>query len=170
MRAAIAPERMRCATTVRLTPEVLRATEASLLQGRLGMSSTNPRHVAVWLDHHEARVLHITQSSFDESTLHSNARHVRRHPDRNVPKAEHTDDWKRFFRDIVGAIDTADEVLVLGPSTAKMHFLRYAHENDPALAARIVGVETVDHPTDPQLAAFARQYFHGVDRMLGLVR
>jgi hypothetical protein len=29
----------------------------------------------------------------------------------------------------------------------------------------IIGVETVDHPTDAQLVAYARQYFKGADRM-----
>jgi hypothetical protein len=30
-----------------------------------------------------------------------------------------------------------------------------------------VGVETVDHPTDPQLLAFAKKYFLKVDNMRG---
>ena len=31
---------------------------------------------------------------------------------------------------------------------------------------KIVGVETVDHPSDAQLVAYARQYFKAEDRML----
>jgi hypothetical protein len=46
--------------------------------------------------------------------------------------------------------------------------LKHVHAHDPKLEARIVGVETVDHPTDGQLAAFARRYFQAADRMLGL--
>jgi hypothetical protein len=30
----------------------------------------------------------------------------------------------------------------------------------------IVGVETVDHPSDAQLVAYAKQYFKAEDRML----
>jgi hypothetical protein len=33
------------------------------------------------------------------------------------------------------------------------------------LEPKIVGVETVDHPTDGQLVAHARRYFHAADRM-----
>jgi hypothetical protein len=42
-------------------------------------------HVAVWLDHQEARVFRIAEDSFDESTVRLNAHHLRRHPDRNAP-------------------------------------------------------------------------------------
>ena len=131
-------------------------------------ATTAISHVAVWLDHHEARVFRISRDSFDESTLQRDAHHVRRHPDRNAA-ARHADDAKRFFHDIARALEHSDEVLVVGPSTAKLEFLKYLHAHDPKLEARVVGVETVDHPTDPQLAAFARSYFHRVDRMRGLI-
>jgi hypothetical protein len=50
-------------------------------------------------------------------------------------------------------------ILVVGPSTAKLHFLRLLHTHDRVLESRIVGIETVDHPTDRQLAAYVRTYF-----------
>lgn len=131
-------------------------------------STTDLFHVAVWLDHHEARVFRIARDSFDEATFQRGAHHhVRRHPNRNAG-ARHPDDAKRFFHEIARALEQADEVLVVGPSTAKLEFLKYVHAHDPRLQARIVGVEAIDHPTDPQLAAFARSYFHRVDRMRGL--
>jgi stalled ribosome rescue protein Dom34 len=132
------------------------------------MTSATVPQVAVWLDHHEARVFHIGRESFDESTLRASAHHVRRHPDRNAAERNHPDDAKRFFQDVARALDSGEEILVVGPSSAKLQFLRYAHAHDPGLEARIVGLETVDHPTDPQLAAFARHYFREVDRMRGL--
>src|SRR6185437_9372722 len=113
----------------------------------------NQHHVAVWLDQHEARVFRVGPESFDESTLQQKAHHVRRHPEHKASEAAHPDDAKRFFRDVATAVEAADEVLILGPATAKLHFLKYVHAHDPGLDARIVGIETVDHPTDPQLAA-----------------
>lgn len=129
------------------------------------MTSTAAHHFAVWLDHHEARVFRIEGATFDETTLRAPRHHVRRHPDRNAAERNHPDDAIRFFREIAVALDSADEVLVVGPSTAKLHFLEYAHVHDPKLEQRIVGVETVDHPTDAQVAAFARGYFYGTDRI-----
>ena len=132
------------------------------------MTSTENHHVAVWLDHHEARVFRIERDTFDEATFRAPRHHVRRHPDRNAAERNHPDDAKRFFHDVAAALDSAEEVLVVGPSTAKLHFLNYVHAHDPKLEQRIVGIETVDHPTDAQLAAFARHYFHRTDRMRGL--
>jgi stalled ribosome rescue protein Dom34 len=131
------------------------------------MSTSSNHHVAVWLDHHEARVFQVGRDSFDESTFRAPGHHIRRHPDHNVAAKEHPEDAKRFFHDVARALDAGDEVLIVGPSTAKLQFLKYVHANDPKLEARIVGMETVDHPTDAQLAAFARKYFHGTDRMRG---
>ena len=36
---------------------------------------------------------------------------------------------------------------------------------DPKLKKKVVGVETIDHPSDGQLVAHARKYFNAADRM-----
>jgi len=59
--------------------------------------------------------------------------------------------------------------LVLGPSTAKLHFRDYVLEHASTLHFTIVGVETVDHPTDKQLVAYVREYFPGGARAQPLV-
>jgi hypothetical protein len=55
--------------------------------------------------------------------------------------------------------------LSVGPSTAKLEFFRYAHEHDKALEPKIVGIETVDHPTGEQIVAYAKNYFKLGDRI-----
>jgi stalled ribosome rescue protein Dom34 len=132
------------------------------------MTSETIHHVAVWLDHHEARIFRIERDTFDASTFRAPAHHVKRHPEHKSSERGHPDDAKRFFRDIAQELESAAEVLVVGPSTAKLQFLKYVHAHDPKLEQRIVGMETVDHPTDGQLAAFARRYFDAADRMRGL--
>jgi hypothetical protein len=42
---------------------------------------------------------------------------------------------------------------------------KYIKHYDKALAARIVGVEAVDHPTDGQLLKLARKYFAAGNRL-----
>ena len=37
--------------------------------------------------------------------------------------------------------------------------LRYLREHDRALEAKVVGLETVDHPTDAQTVAYVKRYF-----------
>jgi stalled ribosome rescue protein Dom34 len=120
---------------------------------------TSHRNAAVWLDHHEARVFHVDLDGFDASRLETPHRHVHRHPKGAAEAHEHPDDMNRFFGDVARALDDAERVLVVGPSTAKLQFLKYVHAHDAKLEPRIVGVETVDHPTDPQLVAYAQRYF-----------
>jgi hypothetical protein len=55
---------------------------------------------------------------------------------------------------------------LLGPGIAKLEWVRYLHRHDPASEQKVVGLETVDHPTDHQIVAYARRYFHDADRML----
>ena len=132
---------------------------------------TTPLHrVAVWLDHHRAHFFRIDAGSFSASTLPAAHHHVRRHSDRSAAEPDHPEDMKRFFRDVASAVASADEVLIVGPSTAKLQFVRYLHTHAPEIEARIVGVDTSDHPTDAQFAALARRYFGAPDRMTGVAR
>jgi stalled ribosome rescue protein Dom34 len=119
------------------------------------------RQVAVWMDQNEAKVFDVGAVSFEELTIHSPNHHVHRHPmDEQTRTHNHPDDEHRFFNDVVDALATADQVLLVGPSVTKMRFFRYLQKQDPGLAPRIVGLETIDHPSDRQLVAHVRQYFH----------
>lgn len=75
----------------------------------------------------------------------------------------HPSDGEHFYHEVAHALEGVDEILVVGPSTAKLEFLKHVHKHAHPLVTRIVGVETVDHPTDGQLAAYARSYFRTVD-------
>jgi stalled ribosome rescue protein Dom34 len=116
-------------------------------------------HTALWIDHREARVFQISAATFDEVSL-ATPQHVhRRHQKGESGAKEHPDDAKRFFHEVARSLEGSQQILLVGPSTAKLDFIRYLHAHDRALESRIVGIETVDHPTDRQLAAYARTYF-----------
>ena len=66
--------------------------------------------------------------------------------------------------------EPATEVLVTGPGQAKVEFRRHVDSRHPLFAKRVLGVESLDHPSEGQLLAFARQYFLKIDQMLGLPR
>jgi stalled ribosome rescue protein Dom34 len=121
---------------------------------------TTTTRTAVWLDHREAHVFHVTAQGFDETTVTTPQHLHHRHPKGESGAKEHPDDEVHFFRAIARSIEGAHHILIAGPSTAKLHFLRYLQGHDPTLAAHVVGIETVDHPTDGQLAAYVRTYFH----------
>jgi stalled ribosome rescue protein Dom34 len=123
------------------------------------------RHAAVWIDQQEARIFHVAPEGFDESTIHAPHGHLHRHPKGPEGYKAHPDDAHHFFREVARALDGFSEVLVLGPSKAKLEFIKHVHEHDRALVPKIVGVETADHPTDPQIVAHVRKYFKAADRM-----
>jgi len=115
---------------------------------------------AVWIDHKEARVFHVGEGLVDKSTVLAPLHHIHhKHPKGPEGARRHPDDAKRFFRAVVDTMQERDDVLIVGPSTAKLDFVRFVHEHDAPLESRIVGVETVDHPTDGQIVAFATRYF-----------
>jgi stalled ribosome rescue protein Dom34 len=122
------------------------------------------RHVAVWIDHQEAKIFHIEPEGFDASKIAAPHHHKTR-------KAEEQGQHRgsdRFFHSVAEGLQDAQEILVVGPSSAKMDFLRFVQKHDHALESKILGLETLDHPTDGQIAAYVRHYFQGKDRMLGL--
>jgi len=116
-------------------------------------------HAAVWLDHNEARVFHVTPSTFDETTIHSPKGHTQLHRKSGSDDGHRAKESQSYYHEVTQALADAEEVLVLGPATAKLELIKHAHHHDPKLAAKIVGVETVDHPSDGQLVAHIRKYF-----------
>ena len=117
------------------------------------------KQIVVWLDHQEARVVHVEPEGIDETKIHAPARHIHRHAKGASEPTQHTADMQHYFRELAEALQAADQVLVVGPGTAKLQFLHYAHEHGRELARRIIGMETVDHPSDRQLVAYAKKYF-----------
>lgn len=73
---------------------------------------------------------------------------------------------KDFFHRVAQALAGAQEILVVGPAQAKLQLVKHIHAHDAAFVPKLIGVETVDHPTDAQLVAYARKYFRAKDRML----
>lgn len=131
-------------------------------------------HAVVWIDHTEARVFHVQPETpghpepepVDEATVLSPQHHFHRHPKGRGDPSPHPEDATHFFEEIAGSLAGADSVLIVGPSSAKLEFLKYVEDRrDPTLRAKIVGVETVDHPTDREIAGYARKYFKASDRM-----
>jgi hypothetical protein len=125
----------------------------------------NTFHAAVWLDHSEARVFHIDKQGFDEAVIVAEHPHKRIHR-KSGPGAvsgKRAAGDPAFYEEIAKAIAENEEILVLGPSTAKLELIKYVHKHHPAIEHKVVGVETVDHPSDRQVVAYARHYFDAAD-------
>lgn len=117
-------------------------------------------HAVVWLDHHQAQVLQFDEQHVQNQTVKSSSRHTKQHG--SAVRTEH-----EFFADVCDALTGINEVLVVGSKTAQGDFKHYADKHRPQTAKQVVGYESVDHPTEAQLVALARQYFLKYDRMAG---
>ena len=124
------------------------------------------QHAALFLDHEHAKIFHIDPEDFDVSKVAA----PHHHRTRKEEERGHHEGHDHFFHDVAELLKDVKEILVVGPSSAKLDFLRYVQKHEHLIEAHIVGVETLDHPTDGQLVAYVRHYFLGKDKMLGVAR
>jgi len=124
-------------------------------------------HAVVWLDHHEAKIFHFNAEAAEKAVLHPHSSgqvHSHAGPRGGIKATLDKD----YMNKIAADLDSAGEILVVGPGQAKLEFIRHVHQHKPLLEKKILSVETVDHPSDGQLLAYARKYFKKADRMLPL--
>lgn len=110
----------------------------------------------IWMDSHHAEIYALhPNGTFEHRKV---IRHDQDHHTRNLKDHQHPPE--KFFKDLSAALLDSNEMLLTGPGLAKgqfKHFLERHHAQD--LAKRIVGLETVDHPTEAQIKAQATKTF-----------
>jgi stalled ribosome rescue protein Dom34 len=123
-------------------------------------------HAVVWLDHNEARVMHISPDDVEKSVVNPAAPHRNLHRKRGSVSGSRQPEDQHFYHEVAEALAGATEILIVGPGHAKLELIKHIHSHDHELVDKVVGVESVDHPSDAQLVSFARKYFVAKDRML----
>ncbi len=113
--------------------------------------------VIAWIEDKEARIMRVDAGIHPESTILAPVLHDGQ--DTLVSNGEPLREANGYFHQVARALDKADEILIVGPSAIKLEFVQYMHKNDHSYDPRILGVETVDHPNDHQLAGYAKLYF-----------
>lgn len=115
-------------------------------------------HAVVWMDQKEAHVLQFDTESMQAQRVKSRSHHLRQ---ASMPEK----DQAAYFDQICGALAGVHEVLLVGPGLMHDEFKAWAAKHQPAVAKTIVASEKADHPTDGQLVAMARRFFHKFDNM-----
>ncbi len=122
-------------------------------------------HAIVWMDSKEARIFRFNADDVEQA-------HVRAHnPYRQVHHKAGAIGAGRmvldvsFFDHTIDALRGVSEWLLVGPANAKLDLLKHIDHHVPWLKQKLVGVETLDHPTDGELLAHARSMFKAIDRM-----
>lgn len=122
-------------------------------------------HCVVWIDHREAHVIQFNPDDAEASVVHPKSRHEHLHRKQGAVGSGKVPADHDYYKAVAAAIEDAGEILIVGPSSAKLELFKHLQAHAPAIAARVVSVETVDHPSDGELLKFARRHFVADDRM-----
>lgn len=117
-------------------------------------------HAVVWLDGQTAQVLQFDAEHVEAQKVKAHSHLTKQHG--SAVRTEH-----EFLGEVCDALAGIGEVLVTGSQTAQSDLRHYIEKHRPQLVGKIVGYESVNHPTENQLVAMARQYFLKHDRMEG---
>src|SRR5438552_18789201 len=132
--------------------------------------------VGLWMDHRKAVIVVDTDKGEETKLIISKVeKQLRRsggsplkgpHKAHRVPaddsrEREFTGHLNIYYDAVIACIRDAEAILIFGPGEAKGE-LKKQIERDK-LGGRIVGIETVDKMTDPQIAAKVRQYYSKTD-------
>jgi stalled ribosome rescue protein Dom34 len=128
--------------------------------------------VGLWIDHRKATIVTVTKNGEAISEILSDVeKQLRRSGDSplkgpyealQVPADDSrqrtlTAELNTYYDEVIGQIRDAASILIMGPGAAKHELQKRLDENH--LGEKIVGVETVDNLTEPQIAARVRQRF-----------
>jgi len=124
-------------------------------------------HAVIWLDHQEAHVIHFNPTAAESEVIKTKSRHAHLHHKGGSVSGAHQEIDQHYLHEIIQAVADAKEVLIVGPGSAKTALMKHILKHDHSQLDKVVGVETVDHPSDGQLLAYAKKYFLRADNLKG---
>jgi len=122
---------------------------------------TKTQHAVVFIDHQSATVLQFDAEHVEAQKIKASSRHTKQHGSQLRTEQE-------FFSHVCDALEGIAEVLAVGPHTGLADFQHYVRKHRSGIARYIVGYQAVDHPSEKQLVALARDFFLKYDRMAGI--
>jgi hypothetical protein len=125
------------------------------------------RQAGIWIDHREALIAFPETKDDTETTQHvlSGVEKRARYSGHSAEdgSAEDRRDHQymthldKYYDDVIAKLKDAAEILIFGPGEAKVEFNKRLAKK--GFAGKVVGVETVDKMTEPQIRAKVRQHF-----------
>lgn len=119
--------------------------------------------IGVWIDHREAILVTVTQGGAEIARVEAqSAGSMDEH--RTIPgdggmQRAMMGELAHYYDAVIDRLRAADGVLILGPGEAKHEFADQLERKAPEI--RVVGVDTADRITDPQLVDRVRARFAG---------
>jgi len=130
------------------------------------------RKVGLWIDHRKAVIVFLAGEEEEIKLVKSNVeKQIQRAagsrsggpfesqlvPSDDRQQGEFTEHLNTYYNKVILCIRDAESILIFGPGEAKGELKK--HLDREGLGRRIVGIETTDKMTDPQIAAKVRQHF-----------
>jgi hypothetical protein len=121
------------------------------------------KELGLWIDHREAVIVKVADEGEEIKRISSD---VERHGSFSAISEGLPEDRRdhrvgeylhHYYAEVIAAIRDADSILILGPGEAKGELEKeLTHEK---LNGRIIGIETTDKLTEPQIVAKIRRRF-----------
>lgn len=122
------------------------------------------RKVGLWIDHRKAVIVSITGDLEEIKSIKSNMeKHVRFSGEAQEDSEEDIRDRRfashlnKYYDEVISFIRNAESILIVGPGEAKVEFKKRL-ESEKQIG-RVVGLETADKMTEPQIAEKVREHF-----------
>jgi len=123
-------------------------------------------HAVIWIDHKEAHVMFLSEAASEAEVIKTKSTHAHLHHKGGEVGSGKVALDSKYLHSVMEAVKESKEILIIGPGSAKLELIKHAHHHDPKIAENIIGVETVDHPSDREILAYARKFFYKADQML----
>ena len=124
------------------------------------------RNVGLWIDHRETFLVFVGDDGEENRRIESGMEKHVRFSGGNRPEDGSADDQRdrqfsahlnRYYDEVISHVRDAESILLFGPGEAKGELEKRLASK--GLGGRIVGVDTVDKMTAPQIAARVREHF-----------
>lgn len=122
-------------------------------------------HAIVWMDSKQVHVFRFNATDVEQDRIKSHNPFKQVHHKAGVIGSGHMSLDHHFFDEAIQALDGVTEWLLTGPANAKLEFVKHVETHRPELRKNLMGIETLDHPTDGELVAHARRAFKAIDKM-----
>ena len=133
--------------------------------------------VGIWIDHKKAVIVSASGDSVTAKTLESEVGPHGRYSGRagySTPDGPHdgggekkyegrySEHLEQYYDEVISQLGQPEALLIFGPGEAKLQ-LKERLSRSKALSEHIVGVETTDKLTDPQIVAKVKEHY-GINR------
>jgi stalled ribosome rescue protein Dom34 len=124
------------------------------------------KSAGLWIDHRQAYIVfaegdadktHKIESGMEKHVRYTEGPSSDKHSAEDQRDRQFNAHLDKYYDAVISILHGAESILIFGPGEAKGEFeKRLAHQG---LGKHIVGIETVDKMTEPQIAAKVRNYF-----------